>query len=179
MPFAMQPGRFRMRSEDAPPGFWAAPDLTAPVDGVRIESALPTRFFQSLDHYPPAWGTLRWRIQLNALRDDVPDRPAFRGFYPGVEWNLRGGTGVWLLTAWFAWDGPGPEADRLPPAPPRLEGDVALFPFAGGDAPLFLRSRVDARDRRAIAAAVRSQAAAPAPPDAPILLDDLLDGHHP
>jgi hypothetical protein len=187
-----------MRFEDAPPGMWQWPvDRTLGVAGVELESVVPTRFFQTLDAYPPAWGRLRWRLQLNKLASGRATVPTFRTFYSGVEWNLRGPDPYWFLTAWFAWEGRGPRYRELShPGAVRVEGDTALFriawmpksgPLDDPDAsepdlerPLYLRSRVDARDRRRISDAVRSQAEHEEKTDAAVIvLDDLIEGEGP
>ncbi len=157
------------------PAFGNGPQTGAAlVDGVEIESGTPTRFFQTLDAYPRTWGRLSWRIQLNRLAAGTAGSPVFRTFYPGVEWNLSHPEGRWILTAWFRWDGPGPPVLEADGRTPSVQGDTALFPFAPG--PLLLRSRVDARDRRSIAAALRAARPAPSPAgDAVIVLDDLLE----
>jgi hypothetical protein len=179
-----------MHPEQAPPGFWTWPgDGPALIAGVELDSAVPTRFFQTLDAFPPAWGRLSWRVQLNKLVADRAESPSFRTFYPGVEWNLRSG-GRWFLSAWFRWDGDGPRyAGRDLPGAIRVEGDTALFRYAWMPAaespelpdlerPLFLRSRVDARDRRRIAEALRSEREpAPQPEPGLIVLDDILGPH--
>jgi hypothetical protein len=177
-----------MHPEQAPPGFWTSPgDGSALIAGVELDSAVPTRFFQSLDAFPPAWGRLSWRIQLNKLVAGRAEPPSFRTFYPGVEWNLSRSGGRWFLSAWFKWDGAGPPhtGGDLPGAI-RVEDDTVLFRYAWMAAaesrdvpdlerPLFLRSRVDARDRRRIAAALRSEREPAAKPDPGlIVLDDVL-----
>ena len=139
-----------MQAEHAPPGFWKWPESSRLVPGVIVESAVPTRFFQALDAYPGEWGRLWWRLQLNRLLDERVELPVFRTFYPGTEWNLRRPDHRWFLTGWFTWQGPGPEA-AAELEPPQVEGDTVLFPFAAGR---YLRTRVDARDRREIAAEV-------------------------
>lgn len=172
-------GECRMQAEDAPPGFWPWPrDPAALVGGVQIESAVPTRFFQTLDPIPPAWGRLSWRVQLNRLEGDRAAAPRFRTFYSGVEWNLRAAGPRWFLSAWLRWDGPGPHSgDPCMLAPARIEGDTVLFRIARDvEPPLFLRCRVDARDRRAAAAAVRAQRRVEPPSERGlIVLDDLLE----
>ena len=178
----MHPVRCRMRPEDAPPGFPlgppdAAADADLHVEGVCLESVVPTRFFQQLDRYPREWGRLTWRVQLNALDGDRAAAPSFRTFYPGVEWNLRRGPQRWLLTGWLHWEGPGPQEQRDgSPCRPELDGDTVLFRFGTlpGGSPLYLRSRVDARDRRSIAAALRAEPETPAPDSSVIVLDDVL-----
>jgi hypothetical protein len=167
-----------MEAEDAPPGFWPWPgEPAALVDGVYLESAAPTRFFQTLDRYPPEWGRLSWRVQLNRLDGERAAAPRFRTFYSGVEWNLRGPDGRWFLSGWIRWNRPGVEPD--PPRialPVRIEDDAVLFAIAPeGEEPLFLRCRVDARDRRTIAASVaaRDRDDPPSRPEL-IVLDDVL-----
>jgi hypothetical protein len=168
-----------MRPDDAPSGFWRRADHGAVrVDGVRLASDVPTRFFQTVDAYPSEWGRLRWRIQLNQIVADAAAAPMFRTFYPGVEWNLNRHRSDWFLTAWFAWDGPGPRFPELrTPAPARIDGDTALFHVASDlEKPLFLRSRVDARGRREVYEALlsRDEDRPPADPRL-IVLDDIFD----
>ncbi len=184
-----------MQSEDAPPGFWKWPgERHVLVDGIALESAVPTRFFQTVDAYPPEWGRLNWRVQLNKMESGRAGSPAFRTFYPGVEWNLNRPDHRWFLTAWMKWEGPGPRyRDPGFAGPPRIEGDTVLFLFAwlpkrhsleasdslpepDLDRPLFVRSRVDARDRLRISEALRSQQE-PAENSDPALirLDDILE----
>lgn len=175
-----------MRSEDAPPDFWRAPADTALIDGIELESAVPTRFFQTLDAYPPEWGRLVWRIQLNRLIGERIDSPVFRTFYPGVEWNLRH-PGVqppaarWFLTAWMRWEGTGPPHRDLATTEPavRIDANTALFFVASNLAqPIFLRSRIDARDRRQIAQELETDAKPSAASEQGlILLDDLIERH--
>jgi hypothetical protein len=181
----MKVGQRAMRSEDAPPGFWRSPQDVVAVDGVEISSFVPTRFFQTLDATPKAWGRLSWRVQVNKIVDGRAGLPAFRTFYPGVEWNLRSGDGRWFLTAWFKWEGPGPPDCDLPlPRPARIEGDTALFPIARlpaspGEAEevrtLVLKCRVDARDRRLVAQALRTARATEVAASGLIVLDDVID----
>ncbi len=164
-----------MRAEDAPPGFWQLPgDAPALIDGVELESRVPTRFFQTVDAYPPEWGRLIWRVQLNKIVAGRAEAPVFRTFYPGVEWKLNLPDYRWFLTAWFKWDGSGPES-REPSVAGVLKvtEDTAVFPIPR--AQLFLRSRIDARDRRRIAEALRTPPE-PAPKSDPalILLDDII-----
>ena len=182
-----------MQPDDAPPGFWRGADgEPALVDGVEIASAVPTRFFQTLDSYPSAWGRLTWRVQLNKIAGEQASAPGFRTFYPGVEWNLRRkepeADDRWLLTAWTKWEGPGPPYRDLVVTHPqiRIDGDTVLFlvaclPNVTGEPdpgrPLFLRSRVDARDRRSIAQGDRDEREAPAASPGVILLDDLIERH--
>jgi hypothetical protein len=193
--FAVKVGRCSMRPEDAPPGFWQGPsDQAVLVDGVELESSVPTRFFQTADTYPSQWGRLSWRIQLNKIVAGRAVLPVFRTFYPGVEWNLNHPDYRWFLSAWFRWEGPGPQyRDPCFPPSPQIEDDTALFRLAwmtkpGSlefpdspsepdlDRPIFLRSRVDARDRRRISEVLRSQHEPQAASDsAVILLDDIID----
>ncbi len=184
-----------MQSEDAPPGFWQEPgDRPVLVDGVELESGVPTRFFQTVDKYPAEWGRLSWRIQLNKIVAGRAAAPMFRTFYPGVEWNLNRADHRWFLTAWFRWEGAGPEY-RNPglTGPAQIEGDTALFRIAwmtkarslespdsplepDHDNPLFLRSRVDARDRSRISEGLESRRELPAQPDpGVIVLDDVIE----
>lgn len=164
-----------MSIDDAPPDFWRWPDAaSAAIDGVELESSVPTRFFQSVDAYPPEWGRLVWRVQLNRLDLRDVTLPVYRTFYPGVEWNLRAGDGRWFLTAWMRWEGPGP----LQPIaqPPAIDGDTVSFCI---DRTIFLRCRVDARDRRSIAQNVRSQRADPQPHEPGLIsLDDIIGSSH-
>lgn len=177
--------QFLMQSDDAPPNFWRAPgEATALVDGVELESAVPTRFFQTLDAYPSEWGRLVWRIQLNRLVAECVASPVLRTFYPGVEWNLRRPDvqpdDRWFLTAWMRWEGTGPPHYDLADAQPtvRIEANTALFLIAPNlEQPLFLRSRVDARDRRQIAQALDPEAQPPKGAQGVILLDDLIERH--
>ncbi|MEO7038499.1 MAG: hypothetical protein ABI186_00540 [Candidatus Elarobacter sp.] len=184
-----------MQPEDAPPGPWVwTGDRPRLIDGVELESGVPTRFFQSIDAYPAEWGRLIWRVQLNKIVSERAGSPVFRTFYTGVEWNLNRPDYRWFLSAWFHWEGPGPRYRRpCFPVPPLIEGDTALFRFASLprpmsantpdavpepdlDRPLFLRSRVDARDRRRIAEALRSQREADAKPDPGVIrLDDIIE----
>ena len=159
-----------MRAEDAPPGFLLEGDAQA-LDGVELYSKARTRLFQTLDPYPREWGRLIWRVQVNKLDAQRVTLPMFRTFYPGVEWNLNVPDYRWFLTAWLRWEGPGPpESSRVPA--PRIEGDTVLF-YIGAlpDAKsIFLRSRVDAREERRIAAE------RPVKSDPSIIsLDDLLE----
>ena len=185
----MESAQCYMERDDAPPGFWQRPHRAVLVDGVRLASDVPTRFFQTLDPLPPEWGRLRWRIQLNRIEAGRAAAPMFRTFYPGVEWSLHGPESRWLLTAWFAWDGPGPpHPEPRVPAPARVDDDTALFRIGwlpqsarldgeGSAAepdrgtPLYLRSRVDARGRRQVAEARLARER-----DEPrlIVLDDIL-----
>ncbi|MBV8367770.1 MAG: hypothetical protein JO036_02385 [Candidatus Eremiobacteraeota bacterium] len=184
----MNVGQCRMTSEQAPPGFWTgADDRSALVGGVEFESAVPTRFFQQLDAFPRAWGRLSWRLQLNRVVAGRAEPPSFRTFYPGVEWNLRQPGGRWFLSAWFRWeDGAPPCRDAAVPPAIRIDGETVLFRFAwlpapgsaevpDPERPLFLRSRIDARSRRSVAAAVRAEREPPPKPDPGlIVLDDVL-----
>jgi hypothetical protein len=180
---AVRAGQCYMQAEDAPPGFWQWPrDRTVLVDGVEIGSGVATRFFQTVDPYPSEWGRLHWRIQLNTLVSGRAVLPMFRTFYSGVEWNLKSPERRWFLTGWFAWEGPGPE-HREPtlPAPASIEGETALFRIAWlpkpGNNPIFLRSRVDARDRRLISEALESRNGHKAPAQRGlIVLDDIIKG---
>jgi len=171
-----------MQPEDAPPGFWQGPDdRPILVDGVELESGVPTRFFQSVDAYPPEWGRLKWRIQLNTFVAGRAAAPAFRTFYPGVEWNLNRADHRWFLTAWFRWEDAGPQHRSSGPAgPAHVEGDTALFRIAPAlpdcDGPIFLRSRVDARMRSRISEALRSEREIEAKADPGVIrLDDLIE----
>ncbi|MBV8073803.1 MAG: hypothetical protein JO140_00135 [Candidatus Eremiobacteraeota bacterium] len=167
-----------MHVEDAPPGYWRWPaEDAALVDGIEIRSAVPTRFFQTLDQYPREWGRLSWRVQLNKLFGGRAGSPFFRTFYPGVEWNLNHPDYRWFLSAWLRWDGSGPPADEFNGTRVAVNGDTALFRIgATSEGPLYLRSRIDARDRRNIAEAVRAERARPSEPESTgiILLDDLF-----
>lgn len=177
-----------MHPDQAPPGFWTGPgDGSVLIEGAEFESSVRTRFFQTLDPFPREWGRLSWRVQVNKLIAGRAERPSFRTLYPGVEWNLAQPEGRWFLSAWFAWHGAGPGypdpgvAGRV-----RIDGDTVLFRYAWIAAagsldvpdlerPLFLRSRIDARDRRRIAEALRSQREPPpAAEPGVIVLDDLL-----
>jgi len=181
-------GQCRMHPDQAPPGFWTGPD-DSPVliAGAEFESSVRTRFFQTLDPFPPAWGRLSWRVQVNRLVAGRAERPVFRTFYPGVEWNLAQPEARWFLSAWFKWEGDGPRCpDTAVTGRVRIEGDTVLFRYAWMTAagshdepdlerPLFLRSRIDARDRRRIADELRSQREpAPAADPGVIVLDDIL-----
>jgi hypothetical protein len=181
-------GQCLMNPEQAPPGFWPGPgDAAALVDGVEFESTVPTRFFQTLDPFPRAWGRLSWRVQVNRLVDGRAEPPSFRTFYPGVEWNLSRPGGRWFLSAWFRWDdGAPPWGELAVPGWIRVDGETVSFRYAwlpaAGSAdlpdrarPLFLRSRIDARSRRRIAEELRAERE-PAPKTDPgvIVLDDVL-----
>jgi hypothetical protein len=173
VPFAVTLAQCRMQVEDAPPGFWPWPDPGAVlVEGVEIESDVPTRFFQTLDRYPREWGSLSWRVQLNRLECGSAATPRFRTFYSGAEWNLRGHGGRWFLTAWARWDGPGPgSGEPSIPRPVGIEGDTVLFRIG----PVALRCRVDARDRREIASSLAARdRVEPLPTPGLIVLDDLV-----
>jgi hypothetical protein len=179
----MKRAQFYMSKEQAPPGFWHWRDDVALVDGVELQSRVPTRFFQSVDPYPQHWGQLIWRVQLNKIVSDRANLPLFRSFYPGVEWNLNHFDFRWFLTAWFRWKQRGSESgEPFSASQPRVEGDTVLFPIAppdpASDERPCLRSRVDARDRRSIARAVRSQdeQTVSQEPDV-IVIDDLIDLH--
>lgn len=185
-----------MRPEQVPPGFWRwAGEQSAPVDGVELESSVATRFFQTVDPCPPEWGDLSWRIQLNKFVSGRADLPMFRTFYPGIEWNLsHPDDDRWFLTAWCKWEGPGPAyRDLCFPTPVQIQGDVVFFRIAwlpkakppdsprsaaepDFDKPLFLRSRVDARDRRRIAEDLQSKPEVEHERDpSVIMLDDIID----
>jgi hypothetical protein len=164
-----------MQPELAPPGFWRWPgDQPVLIDGIEIESRVPTRFFQTVDSYPPEWGRLNWRLALNRIVSGRAAPPVFRTFYSGIEWNLNHPDYRWFLSAWFKWEGPGPdERDALPG--PIVEGDTALFAIASSPKMLFLRSRVDARDRRRIAEDFRAQPEQRPKSDPGVIsIDDLL-----
>lgn len=169
----MNVARCAMALDDAPPGFWQWPGTdSAIVDGIEIESTVPTRFFQTLDAYPREWGRLFWRVQLNRLENGRITLPMFRTFYPGVEWNLNHAGGRWFISAWFKWQGEPPEgADPSQPASIRIEDDTVIFALG----PIVLRSRVDARDRKAVADSLRADAPASPSPPGLILLDDIVD----
>lgn len=191
----MKAGQRLMRSEHAPPGFWTQSGSgPVPIDGIELESGVPTRFFQTLDAYPPAWGRLSWRVQLNKIVSDLAAAPVFRTFYPGVEWNLNRPDPRWFLTAWFRWEGPGPRYRGADPAgPPEIHGDTALFrigwmpkaaaadrsdtePEPDFERPLFLRSRIDARERRRISETLRTQRESESKTDVTtIVLDDIIE----
>jgi len=188
-----------MQPEHAPPGYWQWPgDRPVLIDGVTLESRVPTRFFQTIDAYPGEWGRLSWRIQLNKIVSGQTALPAFRTFYPGVEWNLKHPDYRWFLTAWLKWEGPGPPyRDPALPGPPQIpaliKDDTVLFCFAwmpkpkpvdvpdvppepDFERPLFLRSRVDARDRRSIAEAVHAKPEVAAKPASGVIsLDDIIE----
>lgn len=168
----MNVARCTMTIDDAPPGFWQWPGSdSALVDGVELQSAVPTRFFQTLGEFPREWGRLFWRVQLNRLDDGRVSLPMFRTFYPGVEWNLNHSGGRWFLSAWFKWQGDAPaEADPANGATIRIEEDTVLFALG----PIALRSRIDARDRKAVADSLRAHEPAPPAPGL-ILLDDIVD----
>ena len=184
----MNVGECRISPEQAPPGFWmGADDRSVLIGGIEVDSAVPTRFFQTLDPFPRAWGRLSWRIQLNRLVGGHAESPAFRTFYPGVEWNLNRPGGRWFLSAWFKWEDGAPPCRDLAPAVSILAGeDIALFryawlPAAGSaevadpERPLYLRSRIDARSRRRIAEDVRAEREPPPKADpGVIVLDDVL-----
>ena len=175
-----------MHSDQAPPGFWTRPgESSALVAGAEFDSSVRTRFFQALDPFPPAWGRLSWRVQVNQLVAGRAETPAFRTFYSGVEWNLGHAEGRWFLSAWFRWEDAGPPySDPAVTGRVRLDGDTVLFryawmPAAGSldlpdlERPLFLRSRIDARRR--IAEALRSQGEPPADTEPGVIrLDDIL-----
>lgn len=169
-----------MRREHAPPGFWPWPaDERALLDGVELESGVPTRFFQIVDPYPRTWGPLRWRVQLNKMVDGRAELPLFRAFYSGVEWNLNHPDYRWFLTAWFRWEHSAGVPAASSCGPSHIEGNTVVFPIPVPDpafvGSLCLRSRIDARDRHRIAEAVRSHDR-PTDTEAPlIILDDVLD----
>lgn len=172
----MRIATYLMQREHAPPGFWQWRDEVMPVAGVEIESGVPTRFFQTVDAYPRSWGRLTWRIQLNKIVDDRAGVPLFRSFYPGVEWNLNSFDRRWFLTAWFKWEQGDPRAASIA----RIEDDTVSFaiPPAGTACSdeLYLRSRIDARDRHRVAETV-ARAREPDVPSHPelIVLDDFVD----
>jgi hypothetical protein len=166
--------RCTMTIDDAPPGFWQWPGTdSALIDGVELESTVPTRFFQTLDAFPREWGRLFWRVQLNRLDERRATLPMFRTFYPGVEWNLNHPGGRWFLSAWFKWQGDAPAAaDPSQGAAIRIEGDTIVFTLGQ----IVLRSRVDARDRKAVAESLHAhEPKAPSPPPGVIVLDDVVD----
>ncbi|MGH7662283.1 MAG: hypothetical protein ACRENA_15355 [Vulcanimicrobiaceae bacterium] len=160
--------------DDAPPGFWQWPVTdSAQIEGVELESAVPTRFFQTLETYPSEWGRLFWRVQLNRFEDGRVSLPMFRTFYPGVEWNLNHPGGRWFLSAWFKWQGDSPDgADPSQRAAIRIEGDTVVFTLGQ----IVLRTRVDARDRKAVAESLHAhERKSEPPPQGVILLDDVVD----
>lgn len=178
----MRTAQCLMHREQAPPGFWRwLAEETALVDGIEFESAVPTRFFQTVDAYPRSLGRLNWRVQINKIVAGECLLPMFRTFYPGVEWNLSHGDHRWFLTAWFRWDGEhGAQGEPHSAKPPQVEGDTAVFAVPVNDpaftAPLYLRSRIDARDRRSIAEALQSESEPAATPlHGLIVLDDIID----
>lgn len=184
----MNVGECRINGEQAPPGFWTGSgDRSLLIGGVEFESAVPTRFFQTLDPFPRAWGRLSWRVQLNRIVAGRAEAPAFRTFYPGVEWNLSRPGGRWFLSAWFRWeDGAPPCRDPALSGSIRIDAESALFryawlPVAGSsdvpdpERPLFLRSRIDARSRRRIAEEVRAEREPPPADPGVIVLDDILE----
>jgi hypothetical protein len=179
----MKIARCLIQREQAPPGFWPWRDDSALVDGVEFESAVPTRFFQSVDAYPKDLGRLGWRVQLNRIADGRAGLPMFRTFYPGVEWNLNHSGARWFLTAWYKWERhAGEREDAQSVKPERIEGDTVWFPIVSASPnvgkALYLRSRVDARDRRAIASGIAAHNTSDASSDsALIVLDDLIDIH--
>ncbi len=173
----MKAAQCYMGAEAAPPGFWRRSfERPLLVDGVELHSEVPTRFFQTVDAYPAGWGRLIWRLQINKIVAGQAVSPAFRTFYPGVEWNLNRPDYRWFLTAWFTWEGPGPpDGDARLPAAAHLEDDTALFRIASTPA-LFLRSRVDARDRRSISESLQAQRKPRTESDpALISLDDIIE----
>jgi len=184
-------GQCFMEPEQAPPGFWPWPAAQPVlVDGVELESGVPTRFFQTVDAFPPEWGRLTWRVQLNKIDSGRAGPPVFRTFYPGTEWNLARPDHQWFLSAWLRWEGPGPPYRAPAPEAVRVVGDTVLFhiawlpkpgdfpdaaPEPDLDRPIFLRSRVDARDRRSIAESLQAQPARPAKADSGVItLDDFF-----
>lgn len=173
-----------MQRQHAPPGFWGWHEETAALEGVELESTVPTRFFQTVDAFPRSWGRLSWRLQLNKIVADRVGLPLFRTFYPGVEWNLSHPDDRWFLTAWLKWDQSGECGEPQCVPPVRIDGDTILFriptPSPECEGASFLRSRVDARHRRRIAETVRAQLEQTASADSGlILLDDLMDHHQP
>ena len=178
----MKATHYCMQREHAPPGFWQWPVELVLIDGVELESKSPTRFFQTIDAYPRSWGRLSWRVQVNKIVAGQAGLPLFRSFYPGVEWNLNCPDYRWFLSAWFRWE----QHPREPRCalPARIEENTVLFSIAPIDPEfngiLYLRSRVDARDRRDILKAVRSQnEQEPASDSGVIVLDDFIDLHEP
>ncbi len=177
----MHIARYVMQREHAPPGFWRWPDACKTLEGVELESAIPTRFFQTVDQYPRAWGRLSWRVQLNKLVEDRAELPLFRTFYPGVEWKLNSTDARWFLTAWFLWELPGDKrSEPQPAAVAGLDDGVVSFAISRADPDsgerLYLRSRIDARDRHSVAETVQQQREGDAPAQTSvILIDDLLD----
>jgi len=188
-------GQCSMQPEDAPPDFWQRPhEGAALIDGVVLESGVPTRFFQTVDALPPEWGRLSWRVQLNKIASGRAGLPVFRTFYPGVEWNLNHPDYRWFLSAWFKWEGAGPPyRDPGSPGTVQVEGDTVLFRIAWQpkpaaveaasalpepdlSRPLYLRSRIDARDRKRISEAVQAREARPAPAGSAVIsLDDIIE----
>jgi hypothetical protein len=172
-----------MHKEQAPPGFWPWPEDALLVEGVELESAVPTRFFQTLDPVPRSLGRLSWRIQLNRIVAGQADMPMFRTFYSGVEWNLNHPDYRWFLTAWFKWEGsPGGPGEPHCAPPASIDGETVVFsltpPKSAPGALLHLRSRVDARDRNRIADSIRSQAErTERPHDTVIVIDDVIHFH--
>lgn len=179
----MKTAQCLMQREHVPPGFWPWPgDELMLVDGVELESAVPTRFFQTVDAYPRRWGRLSWRVQLNKIVEGRAGLPLFRSFYPGVEWNLHHPDYRWFLTAWFEWERrAGERGEPRRASATQIDGDTVLFPIPAPDPEFdgslyYLRSRVDARGRRGVAEAVRSQREQAETSDpAVILLDDVID----
>jgi len=170
-----------MQREHSPPGFWQRLDDEALVDGIELESAVRTRFFQTVDPWPRSWGRLSWRIQVNKILAGRIGLPLFRTFYPGIEWNLSHPDYRWFLTAWFRWEPRSQERGQASwVSTARIEGDTVLFSIPPADPAfdgvVYLRSRVDARDQRGIAQAVRLQSEQPAPEQENlIVLDDFID----
>ncbi len=175
----MKSAKLFFKSELAPPGFWNASEDATLVDGIEFESAVPTRLFQTVDAYPASWGRLIWRIQVNSIVAYQAGLPLFRTFYPGVEWNLNHPDFRWFLTAWYAWEQPGKQREPRSATNLLVERDTVLFPIAPEEfsGNVYLRSRIDARDRRRVAEDVHAQSRpATAPSSAGVIvLDDLLD----
>ena len=182
-----------MQPADAPPGFWPWPhERPVLVNGVALDSDQPTRFFQTVDACPREWGRFSWRIQLNRVVGGHAQSPVFRTFYQGVEWNLALPEHRWFLSAWFKWDGLGPDyEDERASGRVQIAGDTALFriswfpkleregvtlPEPDLKKPLFLRSRIDARARRQIYEAVRAERDASAKTESTVIvLDDIIN----
>lgn len=171
----MKAGKCFMQPEHAPPGWQWPGGQPVLVDGVELDSAVPTRFFQTVDAYPAEWGRLTWRVQLNKIQSGQAAAPVFRTFYPGVEWNLRRPDPRWFLTAWLRWEGPGPpHRDPGLTAPAQVDEDTVLFRIADFERPIFLRSRIDARERRRIAETLTAQQRQLPNQHAVIMLDDIV-----
>jgi hypothetical protein len=176
----LKTARFLMQRDDGPPGFWPWPEECALVEGVELESAARTRFFQSIDAYPASWGRLSWRIQINKIVADRASVPQFRGFYSGIEWNLDRHDYRWFLTAWSRWEQGTELGEPRCMAPAAIDGDTILFAVPPADpksqARIYLRSRVDTRNRRQIAEDVRLSREQQATSDPElIVLDDVID----